>query len=111
MLARYMSEEGAAAYAYGDSSVFHVYMEAYPGRGAKTRAELHTSDATTLKSIPGNVIAAFQRNLNIRGVDLLSYNGGVTSAAHTEDDISQTLVAFRETIRTMLDEQILAPLV
>jgi glutamate-1-semialdehyde 2,1-aminomutase len=103
-----LEAEGAAAYAYGDSSVFHVYMEAYPGRGAKSRAELHTSDATTLKSIPGNVIAAFQRNLNIRGVDLLSYNGGVTSSAHTEEDIAQTLVVFRETIRAMLDEQILA---
>jgi glutamate-1-semialdehyde 2,1-aminomutase len=105
-----LEAEGAAAYAYGDSSVFHVYMEAYPGRGARSRAELQTSDATMLKSIPGHVIAAFQRNLNIRGVDLLSYNGGVTSAAHTEEDIAQTLVAFRETIRTMLDEKILASL-
>jgi len=105
-----LEAEGAAAYAYGDSSAFHVFMEAYPGRGARTRAELHTSDATALKSIPGQVIAAFQRNLNIRGVDLLSYNGGVTSSAHTEDDIHQTLVAFRETIRMMLDEKILAPL-
>ena len=59
---------------------------------------------------PAHSVAAFQRNLNIRGVDLLSYNGGVTSAAHTEEDIAQTLVAFRETIRTMLDEQILARL-
>ena len=105
-----LDAEGAAAYAYGSSSVFHVFMDAYPGRGAKDRAALHTTDATVLKSIPGNVIAAFQRNLNIRGVDLLSYNGGVTSSAHTEDDIRQTLVAFRETIRVMLDEQILAPL-
>ena len=103
-----LEEEGAAAYAYGDSSVFHVFMEAYPGRGARSRSELHTTDATALKSIPGNVIAAFQRNLNIRGVDLLSYNGGVTSSAHTEDDVNQTLVAFRDTIRVMLDEKILA---
>ena len=105
-----LEEEGGAAYAYGDSSVFHVYMEAYPGRGVKTRDELRTLDATVLKSIPGNVIAAFQRNLNIRGIDLLSYNGGVTSAAHTEDDIRQTLDAFRGTIRAMLDERILARL-
>ena len=51
------------------------------------------------RAIPGHVIAAFQRNLNIRGVDLMSYNGGVTSAAHTEEDVRQTLDAFRETIR------------
>ena len=105
-----LEEERAAAYAYGDSSVFHVFMEAYPGRGATSRAELHTTDATTLKTIPGNVITAFQRNLNIRGVDLMSYNGGVTSAAHTEEDVRQPLDAFRETIRVMLDEQILARL-
>jgi glutamate-1-semialdehyde 2,1-aminomutase len=103
-----LEEEGAAAYAYGDSSVFHVYMEAPGGRRVGSRADLHTTDATTLKSIPGNVIAAFQRNLNIRGVDLLSYNGGVTSAAHTEEDIRLTLVAFRETIQAMLAEEILA---
>jgi glutamate-1-semialdehyde aminotransferase len=105
-----LDEEGAAAYVYGDSSIFHVYMEAHPGRGARTRDELRSSDATVLKSIPGNVIAAFQRNLNIRGIDLLSYNGGVTSSAHTEADISETLDAFRGTIRAMLDEQILARL-
>jgi hypothetical protein len=103
-----LEEERAAAYAYGDSSVFHVYMEAYPGNGATSRADLHTTDATRLKSIPGNVIAAFGRNLNIRGVDLMSYNGGVTSSAHTPEDVRQTLDAFRETIRVMLDEQILA---
>lgn len=105
-----LHEERAAGYAYGDSSVFHVYMEAYPGRGATSGAELHTTDATTLKSIPGSVITAFQRNLNIRGVDLMSYNGGVTSAAHTDEDVRLTLKAFRETIQVMLSEQILAPL-
>jgi glutamate-1-semialdehyde 2,1-aminomutase len=102
-----LEEEGAAAYIYGDSSIFHVYLEGYPGSGAKSRADLHTTDATTLKSIPGAVVAAFQRNLNIRGVDLLSYTGGVTSSAHTEEDIRQTLVAFRETIRVLLAEQII----
>ena len=105
-----LEEERAAAYAYGDSYVFHVFMEAHPGRGATSRADLQTTDATTLKTIPGNVITAFQRNLNIRGVDLMSYNGGVTSAAHTEEDVRQTLDAFRETIRVMLSEQILARL-
>jgi glutamate-1-semialdehyde 2,1-aminomutase len=102
-----LEEEGAAAYVYGDSSIFHVYFEGHPGSGAKSRAELHTTDATTLKSIPGEVVAAFQRNLNVRGVDLLSYTGGVTSSAHTEEDIRQTLVAFRETIQVLLAEKII----
>jgi glutamate-1-semialdehyde 2,1-aminomutase len=102
-----LEDERAAGYAYGDSSVFHVYLEAYPGSGAGSRDELRTTDATILKSIPGPVISAFQRNLNLRGVDLMSYNGGVTSAAHTDEDVRLTLDAFRETIRVMLAEQIL----
>ena len=36
-----------------------------------------------------------------------SYNGGVTSAAHTDEDVRLTLDAFRETIRVMLAERIL----
>ena len=105
-----LEEEGAAGYAYGDSSVFHVYMEAYPGqRRPHPRRRSTPPTPTTLKTIPGHVIAAFQRNLNIRGVDLMSYNGGVTSAAHTEEDIqpdARTPSARRSA--SMLDEQILA---
>ena len=103
-----LEREQAAAYVYGESSIFHVYMEEYPGSGATSRRALETNDAGTLKGIPGRVISAFQRNLQIRGVDLLSYNGGLTSAAHTEEDIRQTLEAFDQTIRTLLDEQIVA---
>jgi len=99
--------EGAAGYAYGDSSVFHVYLEAYPGSGAKSRADLHTTDAATLKGIPGQVVTAFQRNLNIRGVDLMSYTGGLTSAAHTREDVDQTLTAFQETIQTLLETRVI----
>ncbi len=106
-----LEREGAAGYAYGDSSVFHVYLEARPGSGAKRRSDLHTADALALKSIPGPVVAAFQRNLNIRGVDLMSYTGGVTSAAHTEQDVRHTLEAFEATIQAMLAEQILARVV
>ena len=97
-----------AGYAYGDSSLFHVYLESHPGSRARSRAELHTSDAATLKGIPGPLVTAFQRNLQIRGVDLMSYTGGAASAAHTEADVERTLDAFGETIRVLLEERIVA---
>jgi glutamate-1-semialdehyde 2,1-aminomutase len=103
-----LDEVGAAAYAYGDSSVFHIYMEAHPGSGAKSRAALRTNDAATLKGIPPRVVTAFQKNLQIRGVDVLSYTGGVTSAAHTESDVQQALDVFRETMRVLTAEGIVA---
>jgi glutamate-1-semialdehyde 2,1-aminomutase len=98
----------AAAYVYGDSSLFHVFMEEHPGSGAPSRAALRTIDAARLKGIPGRVVSAFQRNLQVRGVDLLSYTGGVTSSAHTQADVEQTLVAFEETMQTLLREEIVA---
>jgi glutamate-1-semialdehyde 2,1-aminomutase len=105
-LEQMLDEEGVAGYTYGDSSLFHIYMRAHTGTPIRSRAELHTDDATTLKSIPGKVITAFQKNLQIRGVDLLSYNGGVTSSAHTETDVRQAIGAFRETMRVLRDEKL-----
>jgi glutamate-1-semialdehyde 2,1-aminomutase len=105
---RALENLGAAAYVYGDSSLFHVYMEEHPGSGATSRQALRTLDAARLKSIPGRVVAAYQRNLQIRGMDLLSYTGGVTSSAHTEADIEQSIAAFDETMQTLLREEIVA---
>jgi glutamate-1-semialdehyde 2,1-aminomutase len=102
-----MDQEGAAGYVYGDSSTFHVYLEAYPGTGESSRDTLHTDDAAVLKGIPRTVVSAFQKNLQIRGVDLLSYTGGVTSASHTEADVRQTLGVFGETIRALVSAQVI----
>jgi len=105
---RILDQLAAAAYVYGDSSIFHVYMEEHSGSGVTSREALHTLDAARLKGIPSRVVSAFQRNLQIRGVDLLSYTGGVTSSAHTEGDIQVTLEAFEDTMRTLLREEIVA---
>ncbi len=105
-----LERERVAGYAYGDSSGFHVYLEAYPGSGATDRAEVRTTDAGQLKGIPGNVITAFQKNLQIRGVDVLSFTAGVTSAAHSEEDIGETLNVFQDTIQTLVRERIIARL-
>lgn len=105
-----LDELQAAAFAYGDSSIFHVYMEEYPGSKAGRREALRTGDAAKLKGIPGRVVSAFQKNLQIRGMDLLSYAGGMTSFAHTEADIRQTLDVFRETMQVLIQEKVVARL-
>ena len=105
-----LERERVAGYAYGDSSGFHVYLEAHPGSGATDRAEVRTTDAGQLKGIPGNVITAFQKNLQIRGVDVLSFTAGVTSAAHSEEDIGETLNVFQDTMQTLVRERIIAQL-
>ena len=103
-----LDEVGAAAFAYGDSSVFHVYLQAPRGAPARSRDAVRTLDPAVLKGIPPRVVTAFQKNLQVRGVDLLSYTGGVTSAAHTEADIAQALDAFRETMRVLVADGLVA---
>jgi glutamate-1-semialdehyde aminotransferase len=42
---------------------------------------------------PG-LVRTLQNGFRVRGVELLSYNGGMTSAAHEERDIEETVATF-----------------
>jgi glutamate-1-semialdehyde 2,1-aminomutase len=92
-----LAKRGVAGYVYGDASTFHIYLEAAPGSG-RPREGLRTLDAVTLKSIPGSVVSAIQNGFRVRGVELMSYTGGVTSAAHSEADADETVAAFDDLI-------------
>src|SRR5262249_31104241 len=71
---------------YGESSTFHVYM-----RGAKSasrrRAGPETTSAHELLAIPVDVIDALHCELRLRGIDLMSYNGGVASSVHGQAEL------------------------
>ena len=41
------------------------------------------------------LVRALQNGFRVRGIDLLSYNGGMTSAAHEEQDIDETVGGLR----------------
>jgi glutamate-1-semialdehyde 2,1-aminomutase len=106
---RICDEQGAVAFVYGDSSVFHIYMEAHSNEGGANRSKaMMPSDPARLKGIPGRVVTAFQKNLQIRGMDLLSYTGGVTSSAHSEGDIELALGILRETMQVLIAENLVA---
>jgi len=47
-------------------------------------------------------VAAFQQALRQRGVDLMSYTGGLTSLAHTDEDVRQTIQAFDGAVHELL---------
>ena len=52
----------------------------------------------------------FQHNLLVRGMDVLSYTGGVTSAAHSEADIERSIAIFRDALRDLVDNDLVARL-
>ncbi len=72
---------------YGDSSTWHLYFgEEFDGT--------HEVPAAVLRGFNPGRAAALGRALNARGVDLMSAMSGVTSAAHTMQDVDETLSAF-----------------
>jgi len=89
-----LERQGIAGYVYGEASAFHIYLAPPPGRGVRRRADLITTDAATLKGIPTTVVMAVQNGFRTRGIELMSYTGGLTCAAHTLSDAADTVAAF-----------------
>jgi glutamate-1-semialdehyde 2,1-aminomutase len=105
-----LERRGIAGYAYGEASTFHVYLEKTPGTGARDRQSLRTLDPLVLKGMPGDLIRELQNGFRARGVDLMSYNGGMLSAAHTEADVDETIAAFDDLTGELLASGVLARL-
>lgn len=99
-LAAVLEEQGIAGFAYGASSVFHLYLQS---PGAPVRADLAPGDVTPemYLGMPRPLISALHRELRRRGVDLFSYNGGMASAAHGEAQLDEALTAFEGALRAL----------
>ena len=98
-----LARHRVAGYVYGPASTFHIYLEAADGESGRPEActpdgRPMPADAATLKSIPGHVVAAVQNGLRARGIELMSYTGGVTSSAHTRADVAATVAAFDDLV-------------
>ena len=67
------------------------------------RVALETTDPDRLKGMPGELITAYQRLLRAHGVDIMSSTGGVTSSAHTDEDLDLATSAFKQTVHALRD--------
>ena len=103
-----LDRRGVAGLVYGESSVFHAFLEPPTSSTRITdRRDYLTLPPVTLKSMDPGLIRALQNGFRVRGVELLSYNGGMTSAAHDEADIAQTIEAFDELIAELVSSSAL----
>lgn len=96
-MGKIMQEHQVDGAVYGESSTFHLYF----GKGAHGKVE--GLSAAEIRGVSSETVNAMRSGLRRRGVDLMSHMSGVTSAAHTDDDIDQTLDAFEATLRDMLE--------
>jgi glutamate-1-semialdehyde 2,1-aminomutase len=96
-----IKEHQVAGAVYGEASTFHLYL----GEGADD-GSVEGLGAEKIRGIAPEVVFAMRNGLRQRGVDLMSHMSGVTSMAHTDEDVDQTLEAFEDTLRDMISEQI-----
>lgn len=101
-----LERHGIAGYVYGPASTYHVYFETDLERlrNARSRHDLHTTDAARLKGMPAALIVQYQRRMRLGGVDNMSSTGGLTCAAHTPEDIRQATDTFEQTVLALRDE-------
>ena len=76
---------------YGQFSDFHLY------RGNESPEEIYAGKASwqALKGgLPLDLVNKIRAGFLLHGVDVASWPGGFTSAAHTDDDVARTVAAF-----------------
>ena len=82
---------------YGEDSTFHISFGDRIVDGSVAQL-----GAAAIRGVPKQTVMALRNGLRQRGVDLMSHMSGVTSMAHNDADIDQTLDAFEDTLRGMI---------
>ncbi len=93
-----LSDAGVPGLAYGDSSIFHLQFG---------HDSLEGLSPARIRGMPPAQVQAYRDGMLTRGVDVMSYTSGLTSAAHTPVLIDEALVAFRATLAEMIREGVL----
>ena len=96
-----IKSKGLGWFVYGEASAFHFYMgnelliqdsaKFYPKEIGRQSLYKQPPDTTRLLKLA----------MNINGVDMAGWPGGLISAAHTEEDIEETIEAFTKSIELL----------
>lgn len=90
-----LERRGVQGACYGESSAFHLYL------GPCENRSVTGLTPAQIRGTPKEVINALRTALYEQGVDLMSAMSGVTSWAHSEGDVDQTLEAFEAALTEM----------
>lgn len=99
-LAEILARRGVPWHVYGESSAFQICMA--PGLDQTPFDPRHLGRAG-LQAQPPGLSRLLRMAMLVNGVDLSGWPGGLLTAAHTGDDLAETLAAFDASL-TMLAE-------
>ncbi|MEP7299960.1 MAG: aminotransferase class III-fold pyridoxal phosphate-dependent enzyme [Caldimonas sp.] len=93
-----LDERGIDGLIYGEASTFHAYF----AKGAR-KCTVDSISPVSLRALSRDTLDMYTCGLRKRGVDFMSYTGGVTSLAHVEKDVGPTLEAFSGAVSDLLE--------
>lgn len=93
--------QGLGWHVYGRASAFHFYMgsELSTGNSIAFRPEIIGRQG--LYNQPADATRLLKLAMNINGVDLAGWPGGLVSAVHSEQDIDATIEAFSRSLELL----------
>ncbi len=99
-----LEEAGVPWAAYGSFSGFMLF--ANPENRAITPSKFDPMEVgyEELKSKPADLMRKLRLAMLVNGVEITGWPGGLASAAHDENDLEQTVAAFRESIAMLKRE-------
>ena len=100
-----LEQEGVSWAIYGEHSFFHIFTNSTNQPIDPTTFNPATVPPTWFKSDKReDMLSKLHIGMLVNGVDWKGWHGGVMSAAHSEDDIAQTLDAWRRTLHLLKEE-------
>ncbi|HWV83820.1 MAG TPA: aminotransferase class III-fold pyridoxal phosphate-dependent enzyme [Capillimicrobium sp.] len=102
-----IAQLGLRGFAYGEASMFHVYLES-PDVARDGQITIDDVSPYDLLAMSPLICERLAFQLRLRGVDLVAFNGGFTSSAHREGELDQTLSAFEGALTALRDGGVVA---
>ncbi|MFT5504564.1 MAG: glutamate-1-semialdehyde 2,1-aminomutase [Gammaproteobacteria bacterium] len=87
--------------AYGKASAFHLYLGNKLDKTVPEEFAPESIGRERLYDQPVDFTRLLRLAMNIHGVDIAGWPGGLVSAAHTESDIDKTLMAFSQSLELL----------
>ncbi len=97
-----LEERQVPGAAYGESSTFHIHFGNTPSRDS-----VEGLTPEEIRGIPSSTVLAYQQALLERGINNMSHLGGITSSAHTDEDVEITLRAIEGTIEQLMSDGVI----
>ncbi len=96
-----LADEDLPWIAYGECSTFHLYMNPDDHGFDRDRFDPLTLNRAQLQKKDAETVRQLRLALLANSIDISGWPGGLLSAVHSSEDISDSIDAFRESVRML----------